>query len=44
MTTATAKVVSSCVVGDIIEVAEFDSTGACISVGYVTLTSANIKA
>ena len=44
MTTATAKVISSCVVGDIIEVAEFDSTGACISVGYVTLTTANIKA
>lgn len=44
MTSATAKVISGCVAGDIIEVAEFDSAGNCISVGYVTLKASDIKA
>lgn len=44
MTSGTAKVIGSCAVGDIIEVAEFNSTGACIAVGYTTLTAAVIKA
>jgi hypothetical protein len=44
MTTATAKVISSCVAGDIIEVAEFNSDGNCISCAYITLVASNIKA
>jgi hypothetical protein len=45
MTSGTAKVISGCSVGDIIEVAEFDETTSnCVSVGYVTLTAADIKA
>lgn len=44
MTSGSAKTISSCVEGDIIEVAEFNSDGACISVAYVTLKAADIKA
>lgn len=44
MTSGTAKVIGSCVAGDIIEVAEFNSDGACINVAYVTLTASDIKA
>lgn len=44
MTSGTAKVISGCSVGDIIEVVEFDSNGKAVAVGYVTLTAADIKA
>lgn len=44
MTSGSAKTISSCVAGDIIEVAEFDSDGKCISVAYVTLKASDIKA
>lgn len=44
MTSGSAKTISSCVAGDIIEVAEFDSDGKCISVAYITLKAADIKA
>lgn len=44
MTSGTAKVISSCSVGDIIEVVEFDSNSKAVAVGYVTLTAADIKA
>lgn len=44
MTSGTAKVISSCVAGDIIEVVEFDSNSKAVAVGYVTLTAADIKA
>lgn len=44
MTSGTAKVISSCSVGDIIEVVEFDSNGLAVAVGYVELTAADIKA
>ena len=44
MTSATAKVIGSCVAGDIIEVVEFNSDGAAIKVGYVTLAAADFKA
>lgn len=44
MTSGTAKVISSCTEGDIIEVAEFDSDSKCIGVGYVTLKAEDIKA
>lgn len=44
MTSATAKAISTCVVGDVIEVAEFNSDGSCISVAYVTLAASDIKA
>lgn len=43
MTSGTAKTVSGCTAGDIIEVAEFNSTNGCVKVGYVTLTAADIK-
>ena len=43
LTSGTAKVVSGCKAGDVIEVAEFNSNG-CVKVGYVTLTAADIKA
>lgn len=44
MTSGTAKVISNCSVGDIIEVAEFDTSGNCVAVGYTTLVAADIKA
>lgn len=44
MTSGTAKVISSCSVGDIIEVVEFDSNSKAVAVGYVTLTADDIKA
>ena len=44
ITTETAKVISSCVAGDIIEVAEFNSDGNCISCAYITLVASQIKA
>lgn len=44
MTSGTAKVISSCTVGDIIEVVEFDSNGNAVAVGYTTLTAEDIKA
>jgi len=45
MTSGTAKVIGGQVAGNIVEVAEFDeTTGLCVKVGYVTLTSADIKA
>lgn len=44
MTSGTAKAISGCSVGDIIEVVEFDSNGKAVAVGYVTLTAADIKA
>lgn len=44
MTSGTAKVIGSCVVGDVIEVAEFNAAGACVKVGYVTLKASDIKA
>lgn len=44
MTSGSAKVISSCSVGDIIEVVEFDSNGKAVAVGYVVLTAADIKA
>jgi hypothetical protein len=44
MTSGTAKVIGSCVAGDIIEVVEFNSDGNAIKVGYVTLVAADIKA
>lgn len=44
MTSGTAKVISSCSVGDVIEVVEFDSSGNAVAVGYVTLTAEDIKA
>ncbi|MBR3422689.1 MAG: hypothetical protein IKG98_11630 [Ruminococcus sp.] len=44
MTSGTAKVISSCSVGDVIEVVEFDSDGKAVAVGYVTLTADDIKA
>ena len=44
MTSATPKVIGSCVAGDIIEVVEFNSDGAAIKCGYVTLVAADIKA
>lgn len=44
MTSGTAKVISGCAEGDIIEVVEFNSDGKAIAVGYITLTSADIKA
>lgn len=44
MTSGSAKVISSCSVGDIIEVVEFDSNSKACAVGYTTLTAADIKA
>ena len=44
MTSGTAKVISGCSVGDIIEVVEFDSDGKAVAVGYTTLAAADIKA
>lgn len=44
MTSGSAKVISSCSVGDIIEVVEFDSNSKAVAVGYVTLTADDIKA
>jgi hypothetical protein len=44
MTSGTAKTISSCSVGDIIEVVEFNSDGNAVAVGYVELTAADIKA
>lgn len=44
MTSGTAKTISSCSVGDIIEVVEFDSNSKAVAVGYVTLTADDIKA
>ena len=44
MTSGTAKVIASCAVGDVIEVAAFDTDGKCVNVGYATLTAADIKA
>lgn len=44
MTSGTAKVISSCSVGDIIETVEFDSDGKAVAVGYTTLTADDIKA
>jgi hypothetical protein len=43
MTSGTAKVISGCSVGDIIEVVEFDSNSKAVAVGYVTLTADDIK-
>ena len=44
MTSGTAKVISGCSVGDIIEVVEFDTNSKAVAVGYVTLTADDIKA
>ncbi len=44
MTSGTAKVISGCSAGDIIEVVEFDSNSKAVAVGYVTLTADDIKA
>lgn len=44
MTSGTAKVISGCAVGDIIEVVEFDTNSKAVAVGYVTLTASDIKA
>lgn len=44
LTSGTAKTVSGCVVGDVIEVAEFDGKGNCVKSGYVTLGASDIKA
>ncbi len=44
MTSGTAKVISGCSAGDIIEVVEFDSNGKAVAVGYTTLTADDIKA
>lgn len=44
MTSGSAKVISGCSVGDIIEVVEFDSNSKAVAVGYTTLTAADIKA
>ena len=44
MTSGSAKVISGCSVGDIIEVVEFDSNSKAVAVGYVTLTASDIKA
>lgn len=44
MTSGTVKVISSCSVGDVIEVVEFNSDSKAVAVGYVTLTAADIKA
>lgn len=44
MVSGTAKVISGCAVGDIIEVAEFNSTNGCVRCGYAILTAADIKA
>ena len=44
MTSGSAKVISSCSVGDIIEVVEFNSSGKAVAVGYTTLTASDIKA
>ena len=44
MTSGTAKNVSSCSAGDIFEVAEFDTNGNCVNVGYITLSASDIKA
>ena len=44
MTSGTAKTISSCSVGDVIEVVEFNSDGNAVAVGYVTLTADDIKA
>lgn len=44
MTSGTAKVISSCKPGDIIEVVEFDSNGKAVAVGYAVLTADDIKA
>lgn len=43
LTSGTAKVVSGVSNGDVIEVAEFNSSGKCVSVGYVTLKATDIK-
>lgn len=44
MTSGTAKVIASCVAGDVIEVLEFDTNGICVSKLNVTLTADDIKA
>jgi hypothetical protein len=44
MTSGTAKAISGCSAGDIIEVVEFDSNSKAVAVGYVTLTADDIKA
>lgn len=44
LTSGTAKVITGCAVGDIIEVAEFDTNSLCVSKTTVTLTADDIKA
>ena len=43
VTSGTARTISSCSIGDVIEVAEFDSNGICIRAGYKVLTATDIK-
>lgn len=43
MTSGTASVISGCVAGDVIEVAEFDSASKCINVAYIELKASDIK-
>ncbi len=44
MTSATASTISDCVVGDIIEIAEFNANGECVCIIREELKSADIKA
>lgn len=43
MNSGTGTIVGSVRAGDIIEVAEFNSSGTCISAGYISLTAADVK-
>ncbi len=44
LTSGTAKAVTGCAAGDVIEVLEFDANGVCISKVAITLETADIKA
>lgn len=44
LTSGTAKNITGCAVGDIIEVAEFDTNGVCVSKAEIVLKSADFKA